>query len=119
MSASGRVIAEFRRTRRPMRFLGASGQLGYGIPTPAFNAGLERKPDLIGVTSLTALGTSSGMTTLRCRYSVRSRNLPDVLVFKISVVMIAESDVTWCLPSAVAGLVCMSSHLRQAQMIRN
>lgn len=48
MSASGRVIADIRRTRRPMRFLGASGQLGYGIPTPAFNAGLERKPDLIG-----------------------------------------------------------------------
>jgi len=48
MSASGRVIAEIRRARRPMRFLGASGQLGYGIPTPAFNAGLERKPDLIG-----------------------------------------------------------------------
>jgi hypothetical protein len=31
-----------------MRFLGASGQLGYGIPTPAFKAGLARKPDLIG-----------------------------------------------------------------------
>ena len=28
--------------------LGASGQLGYGIPTPAFNAGLARQPDLIG-----------------------------------------------------------------------
>jgi hypothetical protein len=48
MSASGRVIAEIGRQRRPMRFLGASGQLGYGIPTPAFNAGLARKPDLIG-----------------------------------------------------------------------
>jgi len=48
MSASGRVIADIRRQRRPMRFLGASGQLGYGIPTPAFNAGLARKPDLIG-----------------------------------------------------------------------
>ncbi|MGE0420488.1 MAG: hypothetical protein AB7O80_27090, partial [Acetobacteraceae bacterium] len=48
MSASGRVIADVRRQRRPMRFLGASGQLGYGIPTPAFNAGLARKPDLIG-----------------------------------------------------------------------
>ena len=34
--------------RRPLRLLGASGQLGYGIPTPAFNAGLERRPDLIG-----------------------------------------------------------------------
>jgi hypothetical protein len=31
-----------------MRLLGASGQLGYGIPTPGFNTGLERKPDLIG-----------------------------------------------------------------------
>jgi hypothetical protein len=31
-----------------LRFLGASGQLGYGIPTPAFEAGLARKPDLIG-----------------------------------------------------------------------
>ena len=28
--------------------MGASGQLGYGIPTPGFNAGLARKPDLIG-----------------------------------------------------------------------
>jgi len=48
MSASGRILAAIRRSRRPMRFLGASGQLGYGIPTPAFNAGLARKPDLIG-----------------------------------------------------------------------
>jgi hypothetical protein len=31
-----------------MRILGASGQLGYGIPTPAFTAGLARRPDLIG-----------------------------------------------------------------------
>lgn len=48
MSASGRVLAELRRNRRPMRLVGASGQLGYGIPTPAFNAALARKPDLIG-----------------------------------------------------------------------
>ena len=48
MSASGRILDDIRRKRRPMRFLGASGQLGYGIPTPAFNAGLARKPDLIG-----------------------------------------------------------------------
>ncbi len=33
MSASGRVLDAIRRERRPMRFLGASGQLGYGIPT--------------------------------------------------------------------------------------
>src|SRR6185369_3009832 len=32
----------------PLRVMAASGQLGYGIPDPAFNAGLERKPHLIG-----------------------------------------------------------------------
>jgi hypothetical protein len=48
MSASGRVLAEIRRTRRPIRLLGGSGQLGYGIPAAAFAAGLARKPDLIG-----------------------------------------------------------------------
>jgi hypothetical protein len=48
MSASGRVIAELRRSPRPMRLLGASGQLGYGIPATSFKAGIERKPDLIG-----------------------------------------------------------------------
>lgn len=48
MSASGRVIAEFRGGRRPIRLLGASGQLGYGIPAKSFSAGLGRRPDLIG-----------------------------------------------------------------------
>ena len=48
MSASGRVLRELRAERRPLRLLGASGQLGYGVPTPAFNAGLARKPDMIG-----------------------------------------------------------------------
>ncbi|HEX4367436.1 MAG TPA: acyclic terpene utilization AtuA family protein [Rhodopila sp.] len=48
MSASGRVIAEFRRRPRPMRLLGASGQLGYGIPAASFAAGIDRRPDLIG-----------------------------------------------------------------------
>ena len=50
MSATGLLIEEFahRKAYRPLRFLGASGQLGYGIPTPAFEAGLARKPDLIG-----------------------------------------------------------------------
>lgn len=50
MSATGRLIDEFANAakRRPLKFLGASGQLGYGIPTPAFDAGLARGPDLIG-----------------------------------------------------------------------
>jgi len=49
MSASMKLINAFRSgPRRPLRLLGASGQLGYGIPTPAFEAGLARHPDLIG-----------------------------------------------------------------------
>jgi hypothetical protein len=48
MSASGRVILELRRSPRPIRLLGASGQLGYGIPAASFSAGVERRPDLIG-----------------------------------------------------------------------
>lgn len=34
--------------RRPLRILGASGQLGYGIPSATFDKGLARKPDMIG-----------------------------------------------------------------------
>jgi hypothetical protein len=50
MTASERILSEFAKSggSQPMRLLGASGQLGYGIPTPAFSAGLERKPHLIG-----------------------------------------------------------------------
>ena len=48
MSASGRIIEEFQGVRRPIRLLGASGQLGYGIPAAAFKSGIERRPDLIG-----------------------------------------------------------------------
>ena len=50
MTASQKILDEFAKGNgtRKMRLLGASGQLGYGIPTPAFNAGLERKPHLIG-----------------------------------------------------------------------
>jgi hypothetical protein len=48
MSASGRIIAEMRGSPRPIRLLGASGQLGYGIPAVAFAAGIDRRPDLIG-----------------------------------------------------------------------
>ena len=49
MTAIGRLLADFSRRRRPLRSLGASGQLGYGIPTPALEAGLARAPDMIGV----------------------------------------------------------------------
>jgi hypothetical protein len=48
MSASGRIIAEFRRSPRSIRLLGASGQLGYGIPAESFRAGIGCGPDLIG-----------------------------------------------------------------------
>jgi len=48
MSASARIIADLRRTPRPIRLLGASGQLGYGIPADSFRTGIERRPDLIG-----------------------------------------------------------------------
>jgi hypothetical protein len=48
VSASGRILAERRKARRKLRIVGASGQLGYGIPTPAFEAALARNPDLIG-----------------------------------------------------------------------
>ncbi|WP_256856511.1 acyclic terpene utilization AtuA family protein [Variovorax sp. KK3] len=48
-SATRRILDAFAAgPRRPLRILGASGQLGYGIPTPAFEAGLARSPDLIG-----------------------------------------------------------------------
>jgi hypothetical protein len=50
MSASARILDQFAGPNgsAPMRILGASGQLGYGIPTPAFSAGLDRQPHLIG-----------------------------------------------------------------------
>lgn len=48
MSASQRLLDDLAARRRPLKILGASGQLGYGIPTPAFNAGLDRSPDLVG-----------------------------------------------------------------------
>jgi len=55
MTAIARLFDDFGRRRRPLRSLGASGQLGYGIPTPAFEAGLARAPDMIGV-DMGALG---------------------------------------------------------------
>src|SRR5215475_13419635 len=50
MTASARILDHFSKANgsEPIRLLGASGQLGYGVPTPSFSAGLERKPHLIG-----------------------------------------------------------------------
>lgn len=48
MSASGRVISMLRHRPRPIRLLGASGQLGYGVPAASFAAGIARQPDMIG-----------------------------------------------------------------------
>jgi hypothetical protein len=48
MSAVARLVESFARKRRPLRVLGASGQLGYGIPAASFEAGLAREPDMIG-----------------------------------------------------------------------
>jgi hypothetical protein len=49
LSAALRLVDSFSRgARRPLRILGASGQLGYGIPNTAFEEGLTRKPDMIG-----------------------------------------------------------------------
>jgi hypothetical protein len=50
MTASARILDNFAKSNsaEPIRILGASGQLGYGVPTPAFSAGLDRQPHLIG-----------------------------------------------------------------------
>lgn len=50
MTASERIIGQFARAKGApaFRVIGASGQLGYGVPTPAFQAGLARDAHLIG-----------------------------------------------------------------------
>ncbi len=49
MRAVARLLDSFGSgARRPLRILGVSGQLGYGVPTPALQEGLRRAPDLIG-----------------------------------------------------------------------
>ena len=48
MSAFASTIDAWKREKGPLRILSASGQLGYGIPEPAFRAGIARKPHLIG-----------------------------------------------------------------------
>src|SRR5947207_13641247 len=49
MSASARILDRFaNNSREAIRVLGASGQLGYGVPAPVLSAGLDREPHLIG-----------------------------------------------------------------------
>ena len=49
MNASGRASSRtFAKRRARSDLLGASGQLGYGIPAASFNAGVARRPDLVG-----------------------------------------------------------------------
>lgn len=50
MSALERLRAALRRPEglAPLRVLAASGQLGYGLPEPAFSEGLARRPHFIG-----------------------------------------------------------------------
>ena len=48
MSAVAKLLDRRDRLRRSLKALGASGQLGYGIPEKSRAAGLERAPDYIG-----------------------------------------------------------------------
>ena len=48
MSAFTRLADRHRPGGVPLLAMSASGQLGYGIPLPAFEAGLARRPDFIG-----------------------------------------------------------------------
>ncbi|KDC79697.1 PF07287 domain protein [Bordetella bronchiseptica MBORD635] len=42
------LLAAGLKPGQPLRALAASGQLGYGIPTPAFHAGMARDPHFVG-----------------------------------------------------------------------
>ncbi len=48
MTAVSRLLTRGLGPGAPLRVLAASGQLGYGIPEPAFRAGLARDPHFIG-----------------------------------------------------------------------
>ena len=48
MSATTRLLDTHRPADGPLRILAASGQLGYGIPAPAFERGMQRQPHVIG-----------------------------------------------------------------------
>jgi len=48
VSAVAKLLDRRDHPRRGLKALGASGQLGYGIPEKSLAAGLERAPDYIG-----------------------------------------------------------------------
>jgi len=48
VSAVGKLLDRRAQLRRSLKALGASGQLGYGIPEKSLAAGLGREPDYIG-----------------------------------------------------------------------
>lgn len=48
MNATDALLAKDLGPGKPLRVLAASGQLGYGIPLPAFEAGLVKEPHFIG-----------------------------------------------------------------------
>ena len=59
---------------KPLRVMAASGQLGYGIPGPAFETGLVRKPHLIGADMGSRCGrgrggSCSGLATRKRRWT--------------------------------------------------
>src|SRR5260370_42090757 len=84
MTASARILDHFSKANgsEPIRILGASGQLGYGVPTPAFSAGIERKPHLIGcdMGSIDIGPYYLGSGQLATALSATRRGLPKVLL---------------------------------------
>lgn len=49
MTASHKLRARFEAaTDKRLKLIGATGQLGYGVPGPAFSKALEARPDMIG-----------------------------------------------------------------------
>ncbi len=82
MSAFFRLREEFARARRPLKVLGASGQLGYGLPAKALQEGLARKPDLLGcdMGSIDVGPYFLGSGQLATADEMMRRDLTDVLV---------------------------------------
>ena len=50
VSAISKLLDRFggKANGRALKVIGASGQLGYGVPEPALKEGLSREPDFIG-----------------------------------------------------------------------